>query len=286
MIEAYVDAARRSRPATAALQDYYGQVYEHLLRFLKDRSNAPILHVAYTIDRRSEFLTLGGQGYIIHDQYLGQSFNKLNRILFARHGSAKLSQSYASKWLAERFVTLGCLKLGLFAGLLCRQFEARAHEDGDPNDIPAETTSQRQQITTVQECFVMGHELAHFMFPRDQQNFMEGVRARVDEFFSFKEMTAAVDPELTEEASQKALEDGAAHYRKILASNESEYLLELFADDFGGMVATQLAHYIYKIPLSQCQLGLILAFKYTRLFRHLELLARALAPLEWPAPAG
>lgn len=280
MIESYITEARRSRPSSRDLADHYADVYGSLLSCLKDATNPPRLHVAYTIDRRSEFLILGGIGYIVHDQYLGQSFNKLNRILFARHGSAKLSQSYACKFLAERFVTLGCHKLALLTGLLCRQFEARAFEGGDPNDIAVETEAVRLNMTTVQESFVLAHELGHFMFPRDEDNFMKVVRGRLEEFFTFKEMMETVEEGAGEGVSNRDFKDGSKHYREILASNEADYILELFADDFGGLISTQTSHYVYGIPLSQCCLGLILAFKYTRLFRHLELMARILAPLE------
>mgnify|MGYP003647458152 CR=1 FL=1 len=280
MIEAYLAEARKSRPASREHVAYYAGVYDNLLGCIKDAGDPPKLHVAYTIDRRSEFLILGGVNYIVHDQYLGQSFNALNRILFARHGSGKLSQSYACKFLAERFVTLGCHKLALLTSLLSHQFKARALEEGDPYDIAAEAEAVRSNITAVQEDFVLAHELSHFMFTRDQDNFRSTVRGRLEEFFAFKEVTVATDPSLTEEVSEQALTLGAQYYRQILEFNETDYLLELFADDFGGMVATQIALYARKIPLSQCCLGLVLTLKYTRLFRHLELMARVLAPLE------
>src|SRR5690606_34351445 len=106
--------------------------------------------------------------YLVYDQCLGQSFNRLNRIQFSTHDSYLLSMAYACKYIAERLVTLGAIAPATFFGLISRKFEQNAHASGDPFAINKEDEALRCQLIAVQEMFVMAHELAHHRWSLDK----------------------------------------------------------------------------------------------------------------------
>ena len=70
--------------------------------------NRPILKVCFTLNRLCETLKFKNEQYIIYDQYLGQSFNKMNRILF--HEDDNEAVAYLCKILSEEYYLLNNLE--------------------------------------------------------------------------------------------------------------------------------------------------------------------------------
>ncbi len=115
----------------------------------------------------------------------------------------------------------------------------------------------------------MSHELAHHRWSLDQSALGAEMSEYINQFLAFK---------------ADALSDGqsssahSAYYRTILDSAGPEFLEEVFADDFGALIAMRAALTLGIRPW-QASLGVVLAFKYLRLFRHLEILSHRLATL-------
>lgn len=269
MIEDYIGASRRTKPPNEALVAQYQNHYQRIKAQVRSFGGYPKLFVTYSSERRCELVQLGGNLHLVYDQYLGQSFNRLNRIQFAKHSPDLLSMAYACKFVAERLVTLNAIGPATLFGLMGRQFEQNAHENGGPFESHGEDEVLRHQMIVAQEMFVMAHELAHHRWSLDHASLSTEISIYIEEFLeSIDEARSSTEP------SQLP----SIHYREILDSAGPEFHEEVFADDFGGMIAMRAALTLGVRPW-QASLGVVLAFKYLRLFRHLEILSHRMALL-------
>ncbi|KJH65677.1 hypothetical protein [Chromobacterium violaceum] len=267
MIEHYLAASRRTRPPTAAITAVYEKYYEWIVARTTPIGQSPELFITYSSDRKSELIRIGQTTYLVYDQYLGQSFNRLNRIQYALHGAPMLSQAYACKYVAERLLCLGLTGPAAFFALASRQFVENVKADGNPFKLPMKVEAIRLELTASQELFVMAHELAHHHWQLDRGNRSEEITHYIEEFLDHKVKSTDGD-------NYNAVD----HYRKALDRAPTGFHEEVFADDFGAMIAFSVAS-INGVPAWQSVAGAILAFKYLRLFRHLELLANCVAEL-------
>jgi hypothetical protein len=116
------------------------------------------LHITYSTDCVSEVVELDGKIYLVHDRYLGQRLNMLNRIFF-HSTEAKDAAMYASKVIGERLMMAGAhiKAIGFFS------FYESLHEKcvsyKQNNNL-----FWRLLTTQAQEEFVILHELAHYLF--------------------------------------------------------------------------------------------------------------------------
>lgn len=276
MIEDYIDVARRTKQPNGALVAAYQRLYERLKAHVIPVGGYPELFVTYSSERRCELVRIAGKLYLVYDQYLGQSFNRLNRIQFAKHRPDQLSMAYACKFVAERLVTLNAIAPAAFFGLMSREFEQNAHEKGSPFESIGEDEGLRHQMIAAQEMFVMAHELAHHRWSLDHFALSKEISTYIEDFLQ------SVDES---QSSTESSQSPSTYYRAILDSAGPEFREELFADDFGGMTAMRAALTLGVHPW-QASLGVILAFKYLRLFRHLEILSHRMALLTRPGQDG
>jgi hypothetical protein len=259
MIEQYIAAARRTLPPAPALAVEYAKYYKRITAHTTPIGLNPELYITYSSDRKCELITIERTTYLVYDQYLGQSFNRLNRIQYASHGAAMLSQAFASKFLAERLLSLGQVGPATFFALVAQQFQENVKADGDPFELSNSVDAVRHGITASQEIFVMAHEFAHHRWRLDRDNLTEEITQYISEFLNDKGTAAD-------------------YYKEALDQAPLEFFEEIFADDFGAIVALRVIS-MAGIPMWQSAAGAVLAFKYLRLFRHLELLAHGLAAL-------
>ncbi|MDH6269686.1 hypothetical protein M2360_005114 [Rhizobium sp. SG_E_25_P2] len=109
--------------------------------------------VVYSPSRRAERIIVGDETWLVYDQYLGQTFSTLNRILFETEGE-KPAIVYFHKYIAERTLEYGCPKLGVhFANFFHYERQA-TRGSGEPNP-------SRGAYTITQERFAIFHELGH-----------------------------------------------------------------------------------------------------------------------------
>ena len=111
--------------------------------------------VVYSPSRRTERLTVADENWLVYDQYLGQTFSTLNRILLETDGE-RPAIVYFHKYVAERALEYGCPELGVhFANFFHSQREA-TRGSGKPNP-------SRLAYTITQERFAIFHELGHVL---------------------------------------------------------------------------------------------------------------------------
>src|SRR4051812_28216856 len=100
-VEIYVQTTRRQLKKRIN-QDFYDKVYFPSLDWLLLSQGLRIRFVlTYSTRRHCEVITDGSNHVIVYDQYLGQTFNMLNRLLL-RKRKEKLSSIYFHKLLAEQ----------------------------------------------------------------------------------------------------------------------------------------------------------------------------------------
>jgi hypothetical protein len=267
MIEHYIASSRRTRPPTAELTAAYKAYYEQIVALTVPLGPPPELFITYSSDRTCELIRFAKSTYLVYDQYLGQSFNRLNRIQYALHGTQMLSQGYACKYVAERLICLGQTGPAAFFAMVASQFEQNVKAEGDPFRLPKKDDDAWVGFTGTQELFVMAHELAHHRWHLDRDNLSAEISHYIVEFLDLKTKTADED-----------FGNLAENYKEALDKAPAGFLEEVFADDFGALIAFR-ASITVDVPVWQRAAGIILAFKYLRLFRHLDLLARRMAEL-------
>lgn len=259
MIESYLQCSRRVKPTHPMLVNQYETMYKYILSHVRSDPNPPELHITYSSERRSELLTIDGCEYLVHDQYLGQAFNKLNRIQFAIHSNAELSCSVALKYLSQKLLCLGTPIMSALMAITAIQYETQAKEKGDPFDLEPLHEQSRQNMIVAQELFVISHELSHFRFAHEEKKSREEIRKYIEEFLEVKDEKSSTSD----------------YYSETLKSKDC--IPEMFADDLGAIIAYKVATENFNISGFDVSQGIILAFKYLRLFSHLDVMARSLS---------
>ena len=131
--------------------------FENLAEFISEAIpgiDLPIVKIVYSLNKDCETFKYKGQDYIIYDQYLGQAFNKFNRLIF--HEDQEEAEAYLCKLLGEQYYLINdhesCLSHMIFHHL---NKKAKAY------DLPQEFILKKTQLILVQESFVFLHEVTH-----------------------------------------------------------------------------------------------------------------------------
>jgi hypothetical protein len=153
----------------ALLENMYRSMYKQLQIILTEKIPLPELKICYSLHRFSEIARLESKYYLIYDQYLGQTLNMMNRIMFIHGDPAKkpaeepgvevsVVDCYIKKLLAEAFLTNG----KLLTAIICAGSYAILRSQGETEGLKKENKSpKRAAYTAVQELFVIAHEIAH-----------------------------------------------------------------------------------------------------------------------------
>lgn len=152
-INRYISQARLNHPDQVNTELYrllLGDVFEKIVRQFGLTIN---LKLIYTPSRRAERLKINGESWLIYDQYLGQTFNILNRIFFNAEGE-KESITYFHKYISEKTLEYGKSELGIeLSNVYANGREClRNTFYGDP---------KRTVFTIISEKFAIFHELSH-----------------------------------------------------------------------------------------------------------------------------
>lgn len=156
---AYLAATRREMPGFLA-RDYYRSIFDGLQTSLRSYGATPDFDLAYSAERTCETIRTGGRQIVIYDQYLGQTFNQLNRLHF-NATEPREARIYAYKVAAEFAQIDGQPRLG--ALLAMAHVASRDGAIGHRRDTDI---ARRAQITALQEVYVMAHEAFHTIVER------------------------------------------------------------------------------------------------------------------------
>lgn len=151
---AYLAATRRQRPAFI-LRDHYQTFFIDLQSRLAPFGATPEFDLAYSSERTCETITINGQQVVIYDQYLGQTFNQLNR-LHLNSLEPREARIYAYKIAAEFAQIDGQPRLA--AVLAMAHF---ANRDSAQTHTKDSDIAHRMRIGALQEAYVMAHEAFH-----------------------------------------------------------------------------------------------------------------------------
>ncbi|MES3090606.1 hypothetical protein O6027_03285 [Sphingomonas aerolata] len=152
-IDRYISQAKLNHPEQVNEEMYellVGDIFQMVVKHCGLSTN---LKFVFTPSRRAERLRLCGESWLIYDQYLGQTFNLLNRLFFNAEGE-KEAITYFHKYIAERALEHGRAEFGVSLANIYADNRDRVREtvNGDP---------LRPAFTIVSEQFAIFHELSH-----------------------------------------------------------------------------------------------------------------------------
>lgn len=156
---AYLAATRREMPAFLA-RDYYRSIFDGLQTSLSSYGATPEFDLTYSAERTCETIRTGERQIVIYDQYLGQTFNQLNRLHFNATDPHE-ARIYAYKVAAEFAQIDGQTRLGAVLAMA-----HVANRDGAIGHRKDTDVAHRMRITALQEAFVMAHEAFHTIVER------------------------------------------------------------------------------------------------------------------------
>lgn len=165
MIDKIIEATRVKFPIEPNEILYF--YFDDLLSFsikeyeLKEK---PTLELVYTLTKDCQVYDLDKK-YIIYDQYLGQVFNKLNRLIYCENQLE--TTSYLCKLLGEEYYQINDLK-NTINYLVFYQSNSKANLQ----DLPKEFLIKKYELISVQESFVLIHELGHILI-EDNPNLVD-----------------------------------------------------------------------------------------------------------------
>lgn len=288
--------------------DAFARLVTELGILVQGKITPPELILAYSATAHVETISLNdGGAVVVYDQYLGQVFNRLNRLYFEKAAEPEVS-AYLHKLSAARCLVVGdpqaALRHAALFAALNRHLTAASPWTGH----------QRRDYTFVGEVFVLAHELMHFLYRTDRP-----AALALEDFYI--DLVCAVStrdpgsPQLT--GKERAAKIRAAHNRlsdrqrlmreraevknrssrdravKQLSSCLPRYLLglmtphlleECVCDGIAVLITSGWA-LRRRIRIGDCALGSFLALHNLRLLRWIDAQA-ARAGLDGPIDAG
>ncbi len=188
-------------PASPLSRNYEAS-FSEWARVLGVEKEDPRLLVSFTPDARVETLEFDDRRQVVvYDQYLGQSFNRLNDFVLRGWPS-----SYVTRWglkhLGHALAAAGSLQ----AAALALGLATLWHVPDGPGRPSRQDLISRGITTAVQEQFVLAHECVHVSMRLDA---VRSVRAELDDLVDsvvelYEGTSALVDREVIRE---EALED-------------------------------------------------------------------------------
>lgn len=165
MIDTYLESTRAlfNLPQNPMIEVYEKQ-FEAYLRFLNSihpEIKIPSVKIVHSLNRLSETFSFQNQDFIVHDQYLGQSFNKMNRILYFE--SSEESFAYLCKILGEENYLINNISKSIAYTIYYH-----THKNEKTSQLPADFIRLKDIIVTIQESFVFLHEFSHAIVMKDR----------------------------------------------------------------------------------------------------------------------
>ena len=149
---------------------------QFLSRVLSGVASTPLeLELVYAFNKRSQITTIGNRNIVIHNQYLGRTFNNLNKILmFARNGGP--ARNYLLRLVSEELYAVGCDDSAAFVNELRKRIYAP-----DANEFWKLIDLEVSTLTLLQELFILVHEVMHLCLNRsnDREQVLSAASARI-----------------------------------------------------------------------------------------------------------
>jgi hypothetical protein len=171
------------------------------------------LFVACTANAKSELLVADGVRTIVHDEYLGRTLNRMTRFVI-HDWPPNLVQS----WAFERVATAAWARGDAAATRLGLGFAAHVGRTAKPPTPNPALDAVRQVFVTLQEFFVLAHEVAHSALGETAHESLE--KHLRDELDAILRQSAAVQEDLTEVLAESMANDVAQAVARHLGMDE------------------------------------------------------------------
>jgi hypothetical protein len=215
--EAYLAATRREVPALVA-RDHYAATFAHLQSGLSSFGAAPEFFVTFSPERTCETVRIKGRTVVIYDQYLGQTFNQLNR-LHANSTNPFEAVVYSCK-VAGEFAEIDG-QIGL-AGALSTAYALHRHRASTHrSDVDV---ARRMRVGATQEAYVMAHEAFHSILEQQPQWLVEMVSDARGDFLNNYYLPMLV--ELGKTDAESLNQQGDVYLDQIRRFAEDDALVE------------------------------------------------------------
>jgi len=183
MIDTYIQQSRRTINPSHVLSDVYDGYYQKIKRQVGNGYSHPNLKVTYSPVRQSEIVKIGQNIFLVYDQYIGQTFNEMNKVLHECENKKLRAISYACKYIAENLITERSNNLAVLFSLVHKYVGDNVDKiNEDKEDTNKQT---RLALTGVQEIYVMAHEFSHRLFRINEKMRLHNTlytMERVDEY--------------------------------------------------------------------------------------------------------
>jgi len=192
-------------PRDGELAGHYRAWHADLTRRLGERFTRlkPVeLFVACTANAKSELLVTDGTRTIVHDEYLGRTLNRMTRFVI-HDWPPNLVQS----WAFERVATAAWARGDAAATRLGLGFAAHLGQAAEKPALNPALDAVRQLLVTLQEFFVLAHEVAHSALGEASHESLE--RHLGDELDAIFRQGVAVQEDLTEAVAEAMANDVA-----------------------------------------------------------------------------
>lgn len=276
-LKRYLSASRRISSRIPAF-DRYNKLYSSVLKYMRNGPEpSPELVTIYSQQRKSEIVSFNGKEFLLFDQYLAQTFSQLNRIFFHAK-DAMPAIGYGCKVVAEQLLLSGRPRLAVLFGLSYQKISVDHKLPSGVNDL--ESTATRAILTTLQEFYIMAHEMGHFLVRYDRLR-SSGIPEMVhehlnDQITSKQEWDSAELLHKYRERYGEPPEDmsetlkATVEFKRLLLERYGPALeVELVCDIYANFVVFHVAEEM-NLDQRHTSESLFLAFKYLRLLQHMK----------------
>ena len=158
VIDDYIMSKRfiKKEPPLSQFYLNWYNIFLSIIDWDKLHREPPKLVTCYSTERTCEFVSMNEEDYIIYDEYLGQTFNKLNRIFLNSTDKFDII-TYAYKIMAEIYHFSSKIELSQ----LCLVAYAENNEMHQTYKREKDL-GIRGKYTFIQESFVLMHEVVHW----------------------------------------------------------------------------------------------------------------------------
>ncbi|KRT14722.1 hypothetical protein ASU31_17615 [Pedobacter ginsenosidimutans] len=242
MIDEILENSRAQfpNPPRKEIYFYFPDLYEHL-RKIYSSLELPTVIIVHSLNKLCETFKYGNSNYIIYDQYLGQCFNKFNRLIY--YEEEREVKAYLCKLLGEEYYLINDINN-------CIPYLVSYHVNASANftQLPQDFLVKKNDLIMVQESFVLFHEFAHSLVNQNPN-----LLAKSKTFLESTESSKIITDILKE---------------KIALDKRDSFLSHFYEEFACDLIALELTYSFYskkeKFILNHIIEGISLAFLYLR----------------------
>lgn len=242
MINKRISATRKKKDnVNKKLELIYRGIFSTLIQKANLGSlSTPSFTICNSINRIAEYMKTDSEDIIIYDQYLGQTFNKLNKLYYEQDGTSE-TVTYLLKLYSEFHYLLSDIKT---SGYFALQHLSKKTQEAKKKSVSNDTRTDRAITTNIQELFIIAHEIAHYKFSNSKDKYL------------FKE-------------KRKFLESDVRS--SMIIDLTDDFVEECLCDDFAAKIIIEFMWENYKIPEIKCLEAIFIGIHHLEIINLLKI---------------